>query len=267
MILSRRDFLSSLAIGSVVTAFPSAAAGHNCRRKKGFCGKEEHYREGFGSWYYNWSFDPYASINIPFYPMCWGWNNNITPEKLKSISASFPEFLFGFNEPDGKNQANLSVPEALEGWSQLQGVAKNLVSPSCVSARGRWMQNFMIQAERRKLSVDAIGYHSYTAPALEPFIRSLEKTYEMYGRKIWVTELGVADWKAARRRRRNAFTLQQTLRFMKGAISFMESTDWISGYCWFSGGVFNDFGPLSTSSFFDRAGAISPVAREYMTFS
>jgi hypothetical protein len=249
------------------SAFPTLAQNsYKPSAKKGFCGRERHFLSQLNcSWYYNWRLVPFRSTNIPFYPMCWGWKPDTPNQLAVDLVAAAVPILFAFNEPDSRNQANLSVPQALEAWPVLERRAKHLVGPSCVAPAGRWMQQFMIQAERRGLRVDSVGFHSYTAPSFEPFVRKLEAVYKMYGRPIWVTELGVADWQALRRGH-NRYSVEQTLTFMTKAVDFLEQTSWIEGYCWFSGGVFGDSGPLSTSAFFDAAGKPSPIATAYAKF-
>jgi Glycosyl hydrolase catalytic core len=39
-------------------------------------------------------------------------------------------------------QSNLTVEAALEAWPNLQGIATELVSPSCAQPQSEWMQGF-----------------------------------------------------------------------------------------------------------------------------
>lgn len=231
--------------------------------KKGFCGAADLFRPELGChWYYNWSLHPYPGVNLPFAPMVWGWDGERTPERLRDLPARRP-ILFGFNEPDGKNQANMSVPAALDAWPQIQDLADEVVSPSCVNSRGRWMTNFMLQADRRGLKIDSIGVHTYSGPNVDQVVERLEETYALYQRPVWVTEIAVADWRAADGSRRNRYGADATIDFMQGICRFMDDTPWIKGYSWLASGVFGDGGSLSSSAFFDSAGQPSPVFGAY----
>ncbi|MFC3569373.1 glycosyl hydrolase [Paracoccus sp. TOH] len=261
--LSRRALLKIGAAAALSLAAAPAGAAFRPAGKKGFCGPAHAWRPDLGcDWYYNWSLSPHPDIDIPFAPMVWGWNPKRTPQRLRLLDRRAP-ILFGFNEPDGRNQANLSVPEALDAWPKFQDRADEIVSPSCVNSRGRWMTNFMLQAERRRLKIDSIGFHSYSAPNLEQVVERLEDTWRLYGRPIWVTEIGVADWRSAQGRKRNRYGVEESLRFMTDILAYMDRTPWIRGYCWFSGGTFGDGRSLSTSAFFDGSGRPSPVFRLY----
>ncbi|CAM3283928.1 glycosyl hydrolase [Paracoccus nototheniae] len=262
---SRRSFLKASAAGlaglAVLPGLPAVALARS--GKKGFCGAEEIFRPMLGcDWYYNWSLSPYRGVNLPFAPMVWGWSDERTPKRLRVLSGRQP-ILFGFNEPDGRNQANMSVPAALDAWPRIQDLADEIVSPSCVNARGRWMTNFMIQAERRKLRIDSIGVHSYSGPNAGQVIERLEETYRLYGRPLWVTEIAVADWRAADGTRPNRYGEQATMDFMTEIVGFMNGTSWIKGYSWLASGTFGDAGPLSTSAFLDTQGRASPMMEHY----
>lgn len=262
-LINRRQFMgSSIAALSMLTSARLSFSARP-RRKKGFCGARELYSPSFGcSWYYNWRFKPYDNISIPFYPMVWGWGKPEYIENLTDLPGK-PNVLFGFNEPDGKRQANLSVPEALDAWPLFQNLADEIVSPSCVNASGRWMTEFMRQADLRKLRVDSIGVHSYTSPNVDAFIEKLETIHRIYARPIWITEFAVADWKAGLQGRSNRFRVDDTVRFLVETCRFLEETPWIKGYCWMPAGVFGAGGPLSTSAFYDEAGNFSPVASAF----
>lgn len=259
--LPRRSLLQ-LGLGlAVLGAIPAAAVGRV--GKKGFCGAEHLYRPSLGcAWYYNWSLSPYSDVRLPFTPMIWNWHPRRSPGQLQLVRRGTP-ILFGFNEPDGRNQANMSVPEALNAWPHFQHLADEIVSPSCVNARGRWMMNFMLQADRRGLKIDSIGVHSYSAPDAGQVIERLEETYRLYERPIWVTEIAVADWRAANEGKSNRYKSKDTLDFMSDICTFMERTDWVRGYCWLASGTYGDGGPLSTSAFFDGQGRPSATFHRY----
>ncbi|WP_182912929.1 glycosyl hydrolase [Paracoccus onubensis] len=261
--LSRRSMLRLGLAGAVSALAASRVYGFRASGKKGFCGAEELYSSRLGcNWYYNWSLEQFRQVKAPFIPMVWGWHPGRTPAQLSRLSGRQP-ILFGFNEPDARNQANMSVPEALAAWPRIEDLADEIVSPSCVNSRGRWMTNFMLQADRRRLKIDSIGVHSYSAPNAEQVVERLEETYRLYGRPLWVTEIGVADWRAAEGRRPNRYKVDDTIRFLQEICAYMDGTPWIKGYSWLASGTFGDGKSLSTSAFFDGSGRPSPIFEAY----
>jgi O-glycosyl hydrolase len=171
--------------------------------------------------------------------------------------------LFGFNEPDHVDQSNLTVDAALEAWPNLQGIATELVSPSCAQPQDVWMQNFMAAADKSTLQVDSVGFHHYGSPDPQDFIGLLERVHGIYGRPIWVTEFAAADWQAKEGGPTNRYTEQQMIDFMQAVCKFMEETSWIRGYAWYPWGKPGAGGPLSASSFFDAEGKLTNVGQAY----
>ena len=91
------------------------------------------------SWFYSWGVDIPKDVptGMEFIPMIWGWRDGPAQDKLfadltgKKSKGIF-HTLLGFNEPDGKDQANLPVKIALEKWPQMMGTGLRLGSPACV---------------------------------------------------------------------------------------------------------------------------------------
>ena len=178
---------------------------------------------------------------IDYVPMLWGYYPNKFEDVTDLMLNPHPKIVFGFNEPESRSQSNLSLEHALEGWERLvtkmeKRIGENtvLVSPSCVRPTREWCRSFMQQADERGLRVDAIGVHWYGGANAEAFISTLIETYEIYGnRPIVVTEFAIADWDAEKSED-NKFSPEQALGFMQVALPWLENTDWILGYAWFS---------------------------------
>jgi hypothetical protein len=272
---SRRDFLAmtsaSLLLGGSGLAGAQPAGNKQTSHttpKKGLAGAAPEASGLRTSWYYDWGVNPSTKgvplhdASIRFVPMCWGWN----PRSLSSIAqlrSQKPSLLFGFNEPDHTDQSNLTVDAALEAWPNLQGIATELVSPSCAQPQSEWMQTFLASTEKSKLQVDSIGFHHYGSPEPEDFIGLLDKVHDMYGRPIWVTEFAAADWQAKEGGPSNRYTEQQMIDFMQAVCKFMEATSWVRGYAWYPWGTPGAGGPLSVSSFFDTDGKLTMVGQAY----
>ncbi len=108
-------------------------------------------------WFYSWGGDAPANLprGVEFVPMDWGYygnkDNGLVTWLAKVKSQPGVSTLLGFNEPDGKDQANLTVEAALEGWPYLMQTGLMLGSPAAVHADGDWMKSFMRQADAEEV--------------------------------------------------------------------------------------------------------------------
>ena len=82
------------------------------------------------SWFYNWANTPNTNVaNVPdadfeFVPMC--WNASYNADNIRNYCKAHPEtkYLLGFNEPNFKNQANMTPEVAAAAWPAVQALAK-----------------------------------------------------------------------------------------------------------------------------------------------
>lgn len=72
--------------------------------------------------------------------------------------------LLGYNEPDGRDQAHMSVARALEVWPELEAAGVPLGSPACIKANRPWMREFMEGAKQRGYRVDFVTVHWCVLP-------------------------------------------------------------------------------------------------------
>ena len=169
--------------------------------------------------------------------------------------------LLGFNEPDKKNQGNLSVEKALKYWKSLEAQNLPLCSPSCVHPDKEWMTKFMAGVKKEGLRVDYIGVHNYGGGNVEGFKKLLKKTYLAYGKRpIIVTEFAVADWKA-KSPEENRHSPEKVLQFMQQILPWMDEQDWIVGYAWFSFDMKSSAG--TSSALFDEKGNLTKLGEFY----
>ena len=216
------------------------------------------------SWTYSWGSDPPGGVpmailpeggieilaestdwpspqGIDFVPMLWSYYPNLIEDFTDRMLDPNPRIVLGFNEPDSSLQSNLSIDYALEGWELLASKVTAstrsdsiLVSPSCVHPTGSWCTEFIQRADQQGLRIDAIGFHWYGGAKHHELFRILIETYEAYGnRPIVITEFAVADWNAASVDD-NTITPEQVLAFMESVLPWLENTEWILGYAWFS---------------------------------
>jgi hypothetical protein len=169
--------------------------------------------------------------------------------------------LLGFNEPDKKNQGNLSVEKALKYWKSLEAQNLPLCSPSCVHTDKIWMTDFMAGVKKEGLRVDYVGVHNYGGGSVEAFKKLLKETYLAYDKRpIIVTEFAVADWKATSPEK-NRHSPEKVLKFMQEILPWMDQQEWIVGYAWFSFNINDNAG--TSSALFDEKGNLTKLGEYY----
>lgn len=220
------------------------------------------------TWFYGWGLDKPEGVpaDIEFVPMDWGyWGNtdgSVDKVLAKARAQGSISTLLGFNEPDGKEQANLSVEGALEAWPLLEKTGLKLGSPAAVHAHGDWMQQFMKGVDEKKLRVDFVTIHWYGGNNPADFLGYLEHVHEMYKRPVWVTEFAPADWEAGPNRP-NRYTPTQMADFMRAVLPEMNKRDYVQRYAWYSAGV-ND-AALGPASLFNPDGSLTELGQLYST--
>lgn len=219
-------------------------------------------------WNYSWGSKLIDAqpADIEFVPMIWSGNGEEwTQQTLQNdvatqIESGKVKRLLGFNEPDGKEQANMTVECALERWQLLESVGISLVSPSCVHPGNEWMTSFMKNANETGKRVDWVGVHWYGGANFNAFTSSMQQSYEMYKRPLLVTEFAPADWNATTVES-NRISAAAVLAFMKQALPWLEAQEWIAGYTWFSFCITTPQG--TSSALFDEEGALTVCGRYY----
>ena len=201
------------------------------------------------SWWYNWAETPetpvannYQNYGFDFVPMA--WNSNYNEQKLRSYLSTHPEvkYLLSFNEPNFKQQGNLTPSQAAAQWPRLERIADEfnlkIVGPAvnycdvCVTENGKtytdpiqYLDDFF--AACSSCRVDYVAMHSYmnSVPALEWYVGLFKK----YNKPIWLTEF--AGWES----NNNINTATDQENFMVGAVDMLESNPAIFRYAWFIG--------------------------------
>ena len=233
-------------------------------------------------WSYSWGWEqvPNQPSNVEFVPMAWGaWSvdglrKGLQKSVVPHIKSGKVKRFFGFNEPDKREQANMSYQNALKYWPQLESLNVPLCSPACANpegindnsvqgVRGTWMKDFMKEADRRGYRVDYTGVHWYGGTHVHHFKDKMKRIYEKYGRRpLLVTEFSPADWEA-RKLSQNRHKTEYVLAFMKEVLPWLERQDWIAGYAWFSFEHNQAVG--HTSSLYDKNGKLTACGRYYQS--
>lgn len=241
--------------------------------KKGFCcvtkdgsGWRDKIQALQANWFYSWSSSMPGDVpdGIEFTPMTWGKLGKKSDAMFAKLRQQRDESqisaLMGFNEPDKKNQSNITVNEALAMWPRLMELGLPLASPGCVHPDNQWMKDFMKGVQERELRVDFVCVHSYGGPNANGLMNRLSRIHKMYGRPIWITEFAVGDW-AAKSAQKNKHRPKQIATFMREILPMLERADFVERYAWYSAKP--DNWALGTSALFDAQGRLTELGKIY----
>ncbi|HEY0716589.1 MAG TPA: glycoside hydrolase family protein, partial [Streptosporangiaceae bacterium] len=189
------------------------------------------------SWYYNWGSSPSISTpaGVSYVPQIWG-SANVTSATLAQVRTE-GHTLLGFNEPDLSSQSNLSVPQALSLWPQLEATGMTLGSPAVASGgdvAGGWLDQFMTGAAARGYRVDFITLHWYgsdfdSTAAVSQLQSYIQAVYNRYHKPIWLTEFGLANFGTG-----TFPTGAQQAAFVTGATAMLDQLPYVQRYAWFA---------------------------------
>lgn len=214
-------------------------------------------------WYYTWQ-STRTYTGKPFVPMIKDARRLLENDALGYVNRELPQTktsnLLGFNEPDHPLQANMSVDEAVRLWPLLQTTGLRLGSPATVSSTARWLEQFMLRANRENLRVDFMTMHCYAWPNSESFLRKVSALHEKYQRPVWVTEYAVADWRATSTRR-NAYSRKQVETFMRETVVGMRAMPFVERFAWKTRPITDH--QMSTSALFNLDGTMTSTGKLY----
>lgn len=220
-------------------------------------------------WNYTWKTEYYPDQpeNVEFIPMTWGgFNpNDAIPYIQKLIDDGKVSKVLAFNEPDKKDQSNMTVDRVLELWPYLEALGVPIGSPATAQhpVTSTWFKTFMQKVDEMGYRVDFVCVHDYGGGNVTSFKNKMISIHTTYDRPILVTEFAVADWTASSPDK-NKHTLEKVKTFMKGALDWMESTDYMLGYAWFSFGV--DQAAGTTSALFDQSNNLTELGEYYSNY-
>ncbi|GHV87702.1 hypothetical protein AGMMS50267_00620 [Spirochaetia bacterium] len=194
-------------------------------------------------WYYDWKIATPEAVDqaamkyhLAHIPMAW---NDVDVERLREYKKAHPEieYLLAYNEPNLKDQANMTPAEAAEKWPHLVAVARELnlkiVSPamnygtmSGYSDPVKWLDDFFEQPGVSPDDISALALHCYmpNAGAVKWYIERFSK----YEKPVWMTEF--CAWG---RDLPADFSEQGQMDFMSDVITFLELNPVVERYAWF----------------------------------
>ncbi|MET8045690.1 glycoside hydrolase family protein [Micromonospora sp. NPDC005215] len=222
-------------------AAPAATAVTSKRKGVGvwtFDGVSPALANSGASWYYTWDVahpGVTSPKNAEFVPMIWG-AKSVTASNLEKARQN-GRYLLGFNEPDLKGQAEMTVEQALELWPQLEATGLPLGSPAVAwggDRPGEWLDRFMAGAKQRGHRVDFIALHWYggdftTANAVNQLRSYLQAVHDRYQLPIWLTEFALIDFANGVRFPSQA----EQAAFLTAATRMLGGLSWLHRYAWF----------------------------------
>ena len=235
----------------------------NWAAKKGIGG---HHFGLDDSWHYLWSNNGSSTLNKEYSPMAWGAGATDSEDITKYKAMYKATHILGFNEPDDCNgqsgqYSNLCIPDtAIMHYKNLMKTGLRMVSPACrEQAWDDWLDSFNILAKENDIRIDVIAVHWYdwgvnpkNSPNADPnlifgrFKNYLTKVYNHYQLPIWITEFNA-------NLNRTKFVNHE---FMKLAIPYLDSLDYVERYAWFQ--------PVSdVADFYDTSGAFTSIGTYY----
>lgn len=194
------------------------------------------------SWSYNWSSQvPSDAVDAQFvkYGLDWCpmiWNGNYNPDNIRAYKRKHPEaqYILAFNEPNLKDQANMTPAQAAELWPPVVALAKELgmkiVSPALNYGTledyhdpVKWMDEFLACEGVSLDDMSAIALHCYmpSAGSVKGFIDKFEK----YGKPIWLTEFCNGN--------SNNISEDTQINYMCETLNMLEAHANVQRYAWF----------------------------------
>lgn len=273
--MNRRTFIQlglASTVGTLLSGCATTAlkptARVNPKRGLGITTKPESlWREKLKScganWFYSWGSTPPERIpaGVEFVPMVWGGKRGDPFTKLgEQLRRAGCQQLLGLNEPDQKDQSNVTVEAALALWPKLMDTGLRLGSPGCVHPDRDWMKAFMKGVDEQRLRVDFVTVHSYGGLSADALMKRLEEVHKLFNRPLWITEFAVGDWQA-KTRAENRYQPEQIVKFMEQLLPRLDRCEFVERYAWFPAKPDNR--ALGPCALFNDDGSLTPVGEAY----
>ncbi|MBB5350511.1 hypothetical protein HNR46_000739 [Haloferula luteola] len=182
-------------------------------------------------WFYDWNIGARSSPDLEYVAIR---QNQHWPGMDQDWRAKGINHLLGFNEPDKKDQANMSVDAAIANWPTLLKTGLRLGSPAVSDGGLGWLYDFMTKADKAGLRVDFVAVHYYRAvpdpgdgrAAAASMKGFLDDIHRRTGRPIWITEWNNgANWTP----HRDPSETEQK-RAIEAMIEMLDETPYVERY-------------------------------------
>ena len=228
------------------------------------------------SWWYNWAAQPdvsirntYQNYDVDFTPMAW---NAVGISGVASWAEkdSTIKYMLGFNEPNFKEQANMTPTQAANAWPSLQKIAKKhnlkIVGPAvnycgnCVSEGGTtytnpftYLDHFFAACDT--CQVDFIGLHWYgSGNSIVGYVNTARK----YNKPIWITEFASWDYSNL------VQNINEQKKYLAGTVNFLERDPDIYRYSWFIGRTSGGINTVPYIDLYGASGMLTELGQLYM---
>ncbi len=227
-------------------------------------------------WWYNWALQPDAAVRatpsiakaMSHVPMLWNFNFDIATVVAELKARPTVQHLLVLNEPNLKNEANMTPQEAAALWPRYEAVASQtgvqIVGPAMTwgTMTGyedpvAWLDAFYAAYRAnnggRDPQIDALAFHWYDYGLNEQLDR-LKK----YAKPFWVTEM--ANWHNGDGKAEVTTSARQ-IEEMSKMVNVCETRADVVRYAWFIGRMSPD--PHFTS-LLAGPGVLTPVGQSYL---
>ncbi|MDO5968709.1 glycosyl hydrolase [Flavivirga aquimarina] len=199
--------------------------------KKGASGKGNDVVAALNStWFYDWGNGDVSTSDTEYVVMNWSGGGGI--DKMESLGSIMDvTHHLAFNEPDGSNQANMTVDNAIAQYKILQASGLRLGAPAVTDgAKGRaWLDEFMEKAIAAGYRIDYLPVHYYKKPTTTSFYNWLKNLYDTYQIPLWITEFNYGDIHD-----NPNLTESQVLAGLTSFINMLDDTYFVERYCVFT---------------------------------
>jgi hypothetical protein len=160
--------------------------------------------------------------------------------------------LLGYNEPNWKGQAEMTVEEALQYWPMLEETGLRLGSPATTGRTGLdWTIAFMKGAKTRGFRIDFLALHWYGDCGNTDGLRNFLDYYGAFGMPMWLTE-----WSCYKQ------DMPTNTSFLEKIIPVLESYERLERYAWYSNRTTSD--SYQGAALFDSTGIPTPAGEVYI---
>ena len=202
------------------------------------------------SWYYNWGTSKFKPLsedskgiefanefnNTEYVPMVWkAFSYQDAANKVATAKSLGSKYVLGYNEPDLKGQADMTVANGVSFWPAFMNQGLRVGSPATATwptKNTKWFQPFMTQIQAKGNDVDFITIHCYPdgfpgGPGMATwFINDVVKPcYEKYHKPIWITEFSTTG---------KGVTNTNTMTFIQSVLPMLDELSYVERYAFFS---------------------------------
>lgn len=233
------------------------------------------------SWYYTWGRGEFPTITenskegvefaadykkIEYVPMVWSAQSySEANNKVNQAVSKGYKYILGYNEPDLKGQAGMTVADAISYWPAFMNKGMRVGSPATAGSFNsvKWFQPFMKQINATPdLDVDFITIHSYPdnwnggKAMADWFLEEvIDKAWEMYHKPIWVTEFSTDN-------DNRYITESGTRTYIEHVLPGLDKREYVERYAFFS---FNR-SKVNAGLWYYSTGALSSSGEAYRDY-